>query len=91
MRVVSREDIRHIFVRYPAEGTYVPHELSLSVRLEELIDMLYQHKIEAQFVVTLADRKFYPLDMQARLRFTVIVPGFDTLEQATLWWDTCNQ
>ena len=51
------------------------------------------------FVLHHDDGKFYPVRVHTSpdgpgrvgITYTPLTEGFDTLEQATLWWDTCSQ
>ena len=53
----------------------------------------------ANFVLRHDDGKFYPVRVHTfpdgpgavGRTYIPLTEGFDTLEQATLWWDTCSQ
>lgn len=94
MRRIAESNIRNVYHRFNTLEWHLMREYC-----SPKVATISRTNPRVQFVLLCDDDKFYPVRAGEKLPPHVRwhagiyaqADGFDTLEQATLWWDTCSQ
>lgn len=106
MQVILEQDILDTYCRYTDQDAPEMVELGPFYRPRNILATVTMRADAPQFVVRCRDTKFYPISKTTRwssdesaqyvlashtsLGFYPDMEGFDTLDQAIVWWDTCQ-